>query len=235
MSIIRNESGVNLSNWTTVLGDGNYHSPSEPPVTIADIKKVDKPKSSKLEANINHRRIMAHNLTFHRIIDPQAMTCIHKANYKFKLPYLPSTGQTNFNGQTVEGGLFVWDGPNTRLDYGLAFQWVINPWDPEYKSLFYWNGNGWTSLNSHLEPDTVYHEIEFMLDITNSNAKLTLDGIEFPENIFSLTTKTGFGNTVDARFQAETISLFPPETGAVPMQKVRFKNWDWQWTTQAVV
>lgn len=233
MSIIRSESGSNLSIWATVLGDGNYHNPNVLPVTISDIERVDNPNFSRLKANIHNRRIMAHNVTFYRIIDSQAMNCIHEAQYKFKLPYLPSTGQTDFNGQTIEGGLFIWDGPDTQLDYGLAFQWVINPWDMNYKSLRYWNGVTWLPL-SILEPDTVYHTIKFKLDISNSQAKITLDDVEFTKNVFSMTSKTGFGNTVDARFQAETISLFPPETGPTPTQKANFKNWQWDWITPEI-
>ncbi len=234
MSIIRNESGSNLSIWTTVLGDGNYHNPSVPPVTIDDIKRVDETAFSILEANIHNRRIMAHNISFNRITDPQALTCVHKAKYNFKLPYLPSTGQINFNGQTIEGGLFVWDGVTAQLDYGLAFQWIINPWDPNYKKLFFWNGSSWTSFNTNLEPDTQFHEIEFTLDIPNANATIKLDGVPFVQNVFSITPKTGWGTTVDARFQAETISIFPPETGPIPMQKVDFKDWEWNWLTTIV-
>lgn len=230
MPVTRSESGINLDNWIVNVGDGNYVAPGEAPITLADITTVNKTNKSVLEANIQNRRIMTHNITFHRIIDPTGLTDVHTATYKFKVPYVISTSNTDFNGQTVEGGLFVWDGANTQLDYGLAFQWVTNPWDPNYKALLYWDGEGWQSLGANLEPDTSYHTIDFFLDIPNAEAYITLDGILFTTNVYSETTKTGWGNTVDARFQAETISIFPPETGSIPKQKVNFKDWTWEWS-----
>ncbi len=231
MPITRFESGPNLDNWIVNLGDGNYTAPGEAPASAADIKTINKTKRSIVKANIHNRRIMVHNITFHKIVDPTALTDVQKATYKFKVPYTISTANTDFNGQTVEGGLFVWDGPTTELDYGLAFQWVINPWDPEYKNLFYWAGDsGWAPLGVSLEPNTKYHTIEYYLDIPNSEAYLTINGIKLSQNVFSETTKEGFGASVDARFQAETISLFPPETGTIPSQKVNFKNWTWEWS-----
>jgi len=230
MPITRSENGTNLSAWTVVLGDGNYNDPSEPPVSASDISTVNRTNHSILKANIHNRRIMAHNITYHKIVDPDAMTDTHLAEYKFKLPYTISTSNTDFNGQTVEGGLFVWDGANTELDYGLAFQWVINPWDPNYKDIRYWDGNTWQPLGS-LVPDNNYHTIGFSLDIPSEEAYLTIDGVGFAINVFSETTKTGWSNIVEARFQAETISIFPPETGSIPKQKVNFKNWSWEWSS----
>jgi len=230
MSIIKSENGINLSNWTTILGDGNYAAPGAPPVNNNDVSIKNKIDSSVLKANILNRRIMAHNLTYHKITDPDAMTSLHEAEYQFKLPYVISTTNSDFNGQTIEGGLFVWDGPETKLDYGIAFQWVINPWDPNYKSVRYWDGSNWQILGS-LEPDTDYHTISFSLDITNETAYITLDDFTYTKNIFSVTPKIGWGNTVDARFQAETISIYPPTTGTIPSQKVNFKNWSWEWST----
>lgn len=234
MSITRSESGVNFNNWIVNVGDGNYAAPGEAPVNAADINTVNQAAESVLEANILNRRIMVHNITFHRITDPDALVDTHVAVYKFKVPYVIATSNTDFNGQTVEGGLFVWDGPTTKLDYGLAFQWIVNPFDPQYKALRYWDGSGWQSLGANLEPDTQYHTAEFELDIPNSEAYFKLDGVAYSQNLFSQTTKTGFGTTVDARFQAETISIYPPQTGTIPSQKVNFKDWSWEWSNNTV-
>lgn len=230
MPVIVSESGSNLNNWLTIVGDGNYNAPGEAPVSLSDMSRVDKTNRSILKANTHNRRIMAHNLTYHKIVDSSAMTSVHEAEYKFKLPYVISTANTDFNGQTVEGGLFVWDGPDTQLDYGLAFQWIINPWDSNYKAIMYWDGIAWQSLGT-LEPDTSYHTIKFSLDIPNETAYLTVDGVGFTQNIFSSTTKTGWSSIIEARFQAETISIYPPATGPVPKQKVNFKDWQWEWFT----
>ena len=145
-----------------------------------------------------------------------------------------SASNLDFNGQTVEGGLFVWDGFATQLDYGLAFQWVINPFDVDYKKIRYWDGSNWQSLGVNLDPDNKYHTIEFHLDISNYEAYLTIDNITYPQNVFSETPKIGFGATVDARFQAETISIFPPELGTIPSQKVNFKDWSWKWSNDII-
>ncbi|MEM6829009.1 MAG: hypothetical protein AAF551_00745 [Bacteroidota bacterium] len=231
MPVTRSESGVNLSTWEVVVGDGLYHASGEAPVNDGDIKTVHRTRKSVLKANILNRRIMAHNITFRRIFDAVAMTDRHVAKYRFKIPYIISTANIDRNGQTVEGGLFVWDGPATRLDYGLAFQWVTNPWDPAYKQLSYWDGNGWSDLGVSLEPDTRYHDVTYELDIPNAEAFLTIDGIRFNQNIFSQTPKApDWGTDVEARFQAETISLFPAETGPVPLQRINFKNWSWEWS-----
>ncbi len=229
MPVSRSESGSDLNNWIVNVGDGNYAAPGEAPVNAADITTVNQTTESVLKANILNRRIMAHNITFHRITDPAGLTDSHVAEYKFKMPYTIATTNTNFNGQTVEGGLFVWDGPGAQLDYGLAFQWIINPWDPDYKALRYWDGSGWQPFGSDLEPDGNYHTAEFQLDIPNAEAYFKLDGVAFTQNIYSETTKTGFGSTVDARFQVETISIYPPQTGTIPSQKVNVKDWSWEW------
>jgi hypothetical protein len=41
---------------------------------------------------------------------------------------VPSTAGGAYSAQTVDIGLFVWEGATTQLDYGTAFQWVLNPW-----------------------------------------------------------------------------------------------------------
>lgn len=233
MATTRSENGVNLENWILNVGDGNFNYDDEAPVGMEDLETVHEIDHSQLKANIQNRNVMAHNITFRRITDPAAMVDIHIARYQFRLPYYITQGSTQHNGQTVEGGLFIWDGPDTRLDYGLAFQWITNPWDPNYKTIQIWDGNGWLNLNYQLEPDTVYHICEFYLDIQKKEAYFTLDGHEFKDNIYSETPKVGWGNTVDARFQAECISIFPSETGYVPSQQVEFRDWSWIWSNNA--
>lgn len=228
MSIIKSLSGANLSNWITVVGDGNYNPPGVAPVNALDISCDNTPDSSFVKSNILKRQIMAHNITYYKDVDVAALTCVHHAKYTFQLPYVVSTGNTDYNGQTVEGGLFVWDGPDTQLDYGLAFQWVINPWDPNFKSLRFWNGTSWDYLDV-LEPDTNTHVVEFVLDIINQTATLSIDGTTYTQNVFSSTTKVGWGSSVDARLQAEVISIFPGPSGPYLEQKVLFKDWEWEW------
>jgi hypothetical protein len=44
---------------------------------------------------------------------------------------LPDVNEVEMAGQTVEGGLFVWDVLQTKLDYGAAFHWIVNPRSPD--------------------------------------------------------------------------------------------------------
>ena len=232
MAIIRSESGITLENWEVVVGDGLYVAPGEAPVGPSDITTINNTDVSVLKANIQNRRIMAHNITFYRIFDALAMTSTHEAIYEFKIPYDISTANTDFNGQTVEGGLFVWDGPDTRLDYGLAFQWVINPWAPDFEEFQYWTGSSWSTLGT-LEASTDNHIVKFTLDIPNQLAYITLNGLQFSRNVFSSTTKPAdWGTGVEARFQAEIISIFPSATGTIPKHKTRFHDWSWVWTDE---
>lgn len=228
MSNLKFLSGSNLSNWITTVGDGNYNPSGIEPVNESDISCDNETDFTILNANILKRQIMAHNITYYKDLDLAALTCIHKAKYLFQLPYVISTGNTDFNGQTVEGGLFVWDGQGLQLDHGLAFQWVINPWDPDFKSLRYWNGTSWEYLDT-LEPDTSIHTVEFILDMANHTATLIIDGTTYSQNVFSSTVKIGWSSSVESRFQAETISIYPGPIGPYVEQRVVFKDWEWEW------
>ena len=227
MTILTDLHGPNFSNWEVVLGDGIYAAPGEAPVDSNDIATINYPGYSELIANVKNRRIQAHNITFNRIVNDTALTCVHDAEYSFKLPYFPSTSSVDYNGQTIEGGLFVWDGKNSKIDYGIAFQWIVNPWLDPIISI--WNGTGWDKIGS-LPLDSLYHVIKFTLDVQNKNAWLTLDGYEYPNNCFSKTKKPEFGPEIAARFQAEMISIYPPQTGFNPSHIADFRDWKWRWT-----
>ena len=127
-SVGREYGGSVLCHWELALGDALYNPPVEPPVSLCDIELVHhiscpEQTCSELLANVNRRVIMAHAIAFYRIIDETALSFVHSCGYKFRLPYLPQADVTSEeNGQTVEGGIFVWDGGQTRLDYGMAFQ-----------------------------------------------------------------------------------------------------------------
>jgi hypothetical protein len=222
------ESGSNLQNWEIALGDGIYNTAGEVPVTINDIITNNYNGYSELKANTANRRIQAHNITFKRIIDVNALNCRHEAGFSFKLPYLPSTINSEFNGQTLEGGLFVWDGANAKKDFGLAFQWIINPWNTDFKDVKIWSGTGWDKIGT-LTPDTLYHSVKFNLDIKNQIASFTIDDFQYKKNCFSETTKTGWGSEIAARLQTEIISIYPSITGFTPSHKAYFKDWYWKW------
>lgn len=225
--------GNNLSGWEFVLGDGVYAAPGEQRVNSVDIETVHYTGYSELRANILIRRVMAHNITFKRIIDNDAFKYVHTARYKFQLPYLPSTSNTNMNGETVEGHLSIWDGTNTDLEYLVAFQWVINPWSSNYGAIQAWNNPGvWTSVGQ-LTPDTLWHEVEMVLDTAKLSTSLIIDGVQYPSYFVTL-SHPDWGDEIAARFAAEIVSLYPGEAGDGALHETYFKDWCWIWEPRNV-
>lgn len=85
---------------------------------------------SEVRTNLQKRQVMAHNVAYRHEHDNRAFDFVHIFTGEFRLPLLmPSVENVEENAQTVEAGLFVWDGLETRLDYGAAFQWGLNPFD----------------------------------------------------------------------------------------------------------
>lgn len=227
--------GVNLAGWQVKLGDALYNAPGEPPVDPADIKTVHFSGYSEVRANVKRRVIMAHNITYRTITDPNALNYIHTCSVSFRLPYLPAPDPAaTLNGQTVEGGIFIWDGPRTRLDYGMAFQWLVNPWGDDKGpsgSLRIWNGKGWIRIG-RIPVDTKWHNLKITVDFKRKCTLLLIDNIIRLSRFSKTTRDSTWGNTVDARFQLEAISIDPrPANTIKAMHRVQYKNWKWLWET----
>jgi hypothetical protein len=222
--------GINLASWTVKLGDALY--PDDGSVTETDIDTVHFPGYSEVRANIKRRVIMAHNITCKSITDAGAFNYLHTCSVSFGLPYLPVQNPTaTLNGQTVEGGIFIWDGPNTRLDYGMGFQWFVNPWGDGNLppgALRVWNGKGWIRVGQ-LAVDTNWHTLKMVVDFKRKSTLLLIDN-KYQLSRFSNTTKDpSWGDTVDARFQLEAVSIYPEPGNLKAMHKVQYKNWKWLW------
>lgn len=230
----RSYGGSDLADWSVVLGDGLYTGPGQTAVNNSDITTEHHGSKSEIKANMNQRGVMAHNITFKRFIDNDAFDFIHTCAYDMRLPYLPTTSSWPHNAQTIEGGLFIWDGGNTRLDYGLAFQWILNPWVSSFGDIRVWSGeNGGQWLTSGtLIPDTDWHRIEFVLDVQNQLASIKIDDVPY-STLFSGTPKEGWGTETAARFQAEIISIWPGSNSVVPSHLAEFKDWQWEWNPHA--
>ncbi|QBG46440.1 hypothetical protein EGM51_03150 [Verrucomicrobia bacterium S94] len=220
-------SGINLAGWTTALGDGIYAPDGISAVTTNDIETRHFTEYSELEANGYQRRIMAHNILLKRIYDDDATNFVHDCGYAFRLPYLPATTNPVLNAQTLEGGLFIWDGEE-QLDYGGAFQWVLNPWDDAFGDVQVWTGfgsNEWVKVG-FLEPDTEWHEVRMQIDFQTQRVSLSIDCNLFPF-VFTATPKVGWDPESAARLQVEIVSTYPGATGYV--HKAHVKDWFWYW------
>lgn len=231
----REYSGPNLEGWEVVVGDGLYTAPGEDDVTLEDIETVHFGTYSELRANIRQRDIMAHNITFKRLNDDAAFDFIHVCGFKFRLPYLPTHDNSEMNAQTIEGGLFIWDGSNSRLDYGLAFQWIINPWsdlpEPPFGTLQCWTSRGtgtWQPVGT-MEPDTEWHDIFFVFDWRNQTTAMVIDGTHYPVQFTTTSRPDNWGPETAARLQVEIISIYPGPTGNGALHKAEVKDWFWSW------
>lgn len=225
--------GGNLSGWEVVLGDGVYTAPGVPAVNSGDIETVHFTGYSELRANIHVRRIMAHNITFKRIYDDAALNYSHTAKYKFQIPYQPSTKNSDLNGETVEGHLSIWDGITAKLEYLVAFQWIVNPWATNYGAIQAWHNPGVWKTVGQLAPDTAWHEVQMTLDTGKASTSLIIDGLQYP-SFFSTLTHPDWGEEVAARLAAEIISLYPGELGNGALHKTDFKEWSWIWEPRNV-
>lgn len=227
---VRRYSGADLDGWEETLGAGVWAAPGQAPVVRSDIESVHVGSHSSLRANVARRGVMAHNINVKRIVDPAAADHLHVGAFDFRLPYRPAPGAWPDNAQTVEGGLFVRDGNDTGCDYGLAFQWVLNPWLPGFGDVRCWtsmSGGAW-SPSSTLTPDRRWHRIEFVLDVRNASASMTIDGVGIPV-AFVADETPGRGDETAARLQAELISLWPGANPIAPSHRADFRNWTWDW------
>ncbi|PDW00326.1 hypothetical protein A9Q02_10025 [Candidatus Chloroploca asiatica] len=200
---------------------------------------MHEPAHSELRANLQRRIILVHNITFKQMINNEAMHFIHTCIFKFRLPYLPTTDvNADLNAQTFEGGIFVWDGSQTRLDYGMAFQWGLNPWiEGEHVGAF---GvmSSWTTTHDddgtwravgHLTPDTEWHEVKMVVNYPGQTTALWVDNKHYGTQFTSIPKPDTWGTEIAARFQVEIISIYPEPTGLRAMHQAQVKDWSWTW------
>lgn len=223
-------TGSDLSGWKVVVGDGLYTAPGESAVNFNDIETLHHGSYSELRANIQKRRIMAHNITYQRVLDSNAFDFIHTFEFLFQLPYIPTTNNTDLNAQTIEGGLFIWDGSRSRSDYGVGFQWYLNPWDG-LGELRCWSDVGgvhWQPVG-RIEPDTAWRKLRMTVDYKRQTTALVIDDKHYPCCFTGTPKSADWGNGTEAGVQIEIISLWPGEQGPGTLHKAYFKDWTWQW------
>ena len=228
--------GTDLSNWLVAVGDGVFAAEGEAPVGQDDIATLHFGDHSELRANVHQRGIMAHNITYNQQTVPDALDYVHLCEFSFRLPYVPSTSNWEQNAQTFEASFFIWDGSNTRLDYGIALQWILNPWMNSFGKIRTWVNVGdpaqprnvWKSIGQ-LNVDTNWHTIKLVFDYQFQTTAMAIDGNHCLSS-FSTTPKAGTwsGETV-ARFGAEIISIFPGSNPNAPSHTMEVRDWRWLW------
>lgn len=231
-------NGEDLADWELVVGDGNYVRPDDSPVTDDDITLVQEEGYSEIQSNIRLRPIQAHAIAFNRYSDSnqdtlwaqRALQCIHTCGYKFRLPYIPSPNlDSEFLGETIEGGLFVWDGRKSRLDYGIAYQWIVSPRnDDEFGQIRTWDGTGWVPVGN-LPIDQKYHSVTMTVDFARRTTALLIDQQPYSAQFSQTQRSTDWGIETAARLQAEIISIHPEPEGLQKLHKAEFKDWFWVW------
>ncbi|MEV8510416.1 hypothetical protein AB0368_37070 [Actinoplanes sp. NPDC051475] len=227
--VVTVSSGADLTGWQTVLGGSTFAATGQAAVTGADVAVENRSDYSSLRSNVARRGVMADALSYKRVSGDKMMNTIHRAVYSFQLPSVPSMAGGALNAQTVEGGLFVWDGAVTRLDNGIAFQWVLNPWLPNFGQLRVWsdaNGGAWIPAG-YLKPDTAWHSVRFAVDPLHQASELTIDGTSLAAP-YTKSPKASWGTDVSARLQVEAISLWPGSAAtSAPTHEVLVKDWSW--------
>lgn len=232
---IRSYSGTDLDNWEMAVGDGTWAATGQAPVAMSDLAANHVGTHSTLSANVWQRGVMAHNISFRRIIDTEALNNVHAASYEFRLPFMPEIGAWPHNAQTIEGGFFVWDGGGSRKDIGVGFQWLLNPWMSDQGDVRYWHrgqGGRWKP-GGFLTPDTEWHRIEFVVDPTRNEGIVTLDGVEMANHWVAEDKEESWGTETAARLQAELISIWPGDNAVAPSHQAEYRNWYWDWYTPA--
>lgn len=228
-------SGPNLSGWTSVIGDGVYVAPGESALADRDIQNDQYDDATVMKANVDRKRAMVHNISFLRSQGGNALRATHRAGYSFRLLALPNEDDPDMAGQTVEGGLFVWDGAETQLDYGAAFQWIVNPKSPDYGKVFAWRATPegvreWRAVGT-LTPDTAWHRVDVVVSPASGAATLSIDnGSVFVSDALAREREPGFGGDVTSRLQVEIISADPPPGNvARKYHVVAVRDWSWTW------
>lgn len=232
--------GNDLAGWQTSLGDGLFAAQGQAPASQDDIETVHLGTHSELRANTRQRGIMAHNITYNRQSHPDALNYVHFCEFSFRLPYIPITSDWNLNAQTLEMSFFIWDGVSSRSDYGLALQWILNPWMSSYGALRAWINDpasaqpigGWKNVG-YLPVDMNWHTVKMVFDYHYQTTAMSLDDAHFLSSFTATPKPTTWSNEIVARLCAEIISIFPGSNSNAPLHIAEVRDWNWNWLPRA--
>lgn len=224
--IVRHYGESVLSNWESDFSSNGEISTND--VIVDNSSGI----FTELIANPQQRPVSVDLISFFRVIDEEAFDYLHESGYLFRLPY-DLGSDFSLRPQTIEGGFFTWDGSGSRLDIGLGWQWILNPSDKDYGYIRTWTssqGKGKWQRLLKLEPDTIWHEVEMIVDYRDNKAYLSIDQKKHEVQLSE--TQKGdanvpWGTETAVRLQAEVISVDPGDEGLGAVHKAQFKDWYW--------
>jgi hypothetical protein len=248
---VRVEGGHNFSDFKLLVGANNGSSDGRA-VNRSDVNWIVNAHAMTLRANIAKRGALAHALAY--VPQPTDMTATQTASYTFSTP-TASEATAKYKGETVEGALWVWDGANTRKDYGVAWQWLQNPYSGKTGQLRVWKDGVWTATGLVVAPDTADHTVAMVVNPTTQVATITFDGVNLPtalqtvkhnvaRSAADLTESKGyedFGNDTTVRLQAEVVSMWTGNEGDAQgghddgrNDRPAYSEWRASWTSWAL-
>ncbi|MEM7095904.1 MAG: hypothetical protein AAF567_23070 [Actinomycetota bacterium] len=229
-------SGASMEGWRTVLGDARHTAAGLETVNPDDVVTEHEADRSRLVANRHGRGVMAHNTTYFRTVNDDALHLVHTARADVRTPVVPQPVSGLPNGQTVEIALFVWDGKGSRRDIGLGLQWMINPWSEHFGALRTWVTNPDGSSNwtpepaTWLDPTDEWQTVEMFLDPQGREARLSIAG----QDIEAMCTETqkpdNWAYKTAAAFAVELISIWPDDRVTAPTTTLECRDWSWDWS-----
>ncbi len=220
-------SARNLQNWETMLGDSLYFDNDEDTVSLADIQTTHFYQYSLLEANINRRGIMAHNITRKVVADIKALQITHQAGFILNLATTPSRTNKKDNGAAVEISLVVADGSTSHKEYGVVLRWIIDPWSSDFGQVQAWKDSIWVRAAT-LTPDSLDHTVSITMDRVTKNGHVRIDNKTIA-SAYSETLKTDLPAGIYAIMRFGMINAWPADEDLNLAAAVRFKNWKWEW------
>jgi hypothetical protein len=162
-----------------------------------------------------------HNITYLEKTGSNYALGEHTASYYFQIPSFST-------GITAEGGLFVWVGDEAvRLDYGTAFQLIVDNAHADFGKIYYWGGDAWIYSGEEIALNNeFFYKVTFYVSVEDSSASITFaaeeDTFQF-DDIFSETEKDeSWSAETIARLQAECIS----KDGMKHIVNVKDFSWD---------
>ncbi len=169
------------------------------------------------------RTHIIHNITYLEKIGGDYAQGQHTASYFFQIPSFST-------GITAEGGLFVWIGDDAiRLDYGTAFQLIVDSEHANFGRIYYWGGDGWIDSGEEIALDNeFFYKVTFFVAVEDSLASITFETEEDTflfDDIFSKTEK-------DESWAADTIARLQAECISKDSMKhiINFKDFSWKHT-----